>query len=105
MHIPKEIRQKIDSKSEKCIFIGYKDRVKGYKVRNPATRTIVYSRDVIFREVGSTYETKEAKREKEQENLESDLSKESHDSKGSTESEEKVELQTSVMRRSSRERK
>ena len=28
VHIPKERRQKLDSKSEKCIFIGYKDGVK-----------------------------------------------------------------------------
>ena len=32
VHIPKERRQKLDSKSEKCIFVGYKDGVKGYKL-------------------------------------------------------------------------
>ena len=45
MHIPKEIRQKFDSKSEKCIFIRYKDGVKGYEMWNLATRTSIY----IFR--------------------------------------------------------
>ena len=49
VHIPKERRQKLDNKSEKCIFVGYKDKVKGYKLLNLATRTTVYSRDVIFR--------------------------------------------------------
>ena len=49
VHIPKERRQKVDSKSGKCIFVRYKDEVKGYKLWNLATRTTVYSRDVIFR--------------------------------------------------------
>ena len=41
----------MDSKSEKCIFIGYKDGLKGYKLWNLVTRKVVYSRDVVFREV------------------------------------------------------
>ena len=35
VHIPKENRSKLDKKVEKCIFIGYKDGVKGYKLWNP----------------------------------------------------------------------
>jgi hypothetical protein len=31
-HVPKENRSKLDKKDEKCIFIGYKDGVKGYKL-------------------------------------------------------------------------
>ena len=54
VHIPKERRNKLDNKSEKCIFIGYKDGIKGYKLWNLATRTTIYSRDVIFREGKST---------------------------------------------------
>ena len=38
----------MDSKSEKCIFIGYKDGLKGYKHWNPVTRKVVYNRDVVF---------------------------------------------------------
>ena len=49
VHIPKERRQKLDNRLDKCIFIKYKDGVKGYKLWNLAIRTIVYSRDVIFR--------------------------------------------------------
>ena len=30
-------------KSEKCIFIGYKDGLKDYKLWNPVTRKVVYS--------------------------------------------------------------
>ena len=61
VHIPKERRQNLDSKLEKCIFIGYKYGMKGYKLWILDTRTKVYSRDVIFREVGRTYETKEVR--------------------------------------------
>lgn len=63
-HVPKEKRSKLDNKSEKCIFIGYKIRVKGYKLWNPVTRKEVYSRDVIFREVGGTSRVEEVIREK-----------------------------------------
>jgi len=36
---------------KRCIFIGYKDGLKGYKLWNLETRNIVYSHDVVFREV------------------------------------------------------
>ena len=32
VHVPKEKRSKLDNKYEKCIFIGYKDGMKGYKL-------------------------------------------------------------------------
>jgi hypothetical protein len=51
VHVPKENRSKLDKKVEKCIFIGYKDGVKGYKLWNPKTKKTVYSQDVVFREV------------------------------------------------------
>ena len=35
VHVPKEKRTKLDNKSERCIFIGYKDGLKGYKLWNP----------------------------------------------------------------------
>jgi hypothetical protein len=35
VHVPKENRSKLDKKDEKCIFIGYKYGLKGYKLWNP----------------------------------------------------------------------
>jgi hypothetical protein len=51
VHVPKENRSKLDKKVEKCIFIGYKDGLKGYKLWNPETKKVVYSQDVVFREM------------------------------------------------------
>ena len=49
-HIPKEQRKKFDDKNKKCIFIGYSDVTKGYKLYNPETRKLIMSRDVQFLE-------------------------------------------------------
>jgi hypothetical protein len=51
VHVPKENKNKLDKKSEKCIFIGYKDGLKGYKLWNPETKKVVYSQDVVFSEM------------------------------------------------------
>jgi hypothetical protein len=42
VHVPKENKSKIDKKAEKCIFIGYKYGIKGYKIWNPETKKVVY---------------------------------------------------------------
>lgn len=49
-HIPKEKRKKLDKKAEKCIFVGYSDTVKGYRVYNPDKRCVKVVRDVYFNE-------------------------------------------------------
>jgi len=76
VHVPKENRSKLDNKAEKSIFIGYKDGVKGYKLWNLVTRKIVYSRDVIFKEVESTSKNEDGPKEKELEKLEFELKNE-----------------------------
>lgn len=48
IHIPKEKRQKLDSKAAKCVFVGYDNNSKGYRVWNPKTGKIEISRDVVF---------------------------------------------------------
>ena len=52
VHIPSELRQKLDGKSVKCIFIGYLDESKAYRCYDPLTDKIYVSRDVIFDEGG-----------------------------------------------------
>jgi len=48
VHVPKVKITKLDSKSERCVFIGYKNGLKGYKLWNPETRKVVYNQDVVL---------------------------------------------------------
>ena len=43
-------RSKLDPKSRKCIFLGYADNVKGYRLWDPTAHKVVVSRDVTFAE-------------------------------------------------------
>jgi hypothetical protein len=49
-HINKQLRTKLDPKSIKCIHVGYGDDCKAYRIWNPKTDKVFYSRDVIFDE-------------------------------------------------------
>jgi hypothetical protein len=49
-HIPSELRKKLDDKSEKCIFTGYSETSKAYRLYNPITKKLILSRDVQFLE-------------------------------------------------------
>ena len=49
-HIPKDERRKLDAKSIKCMFIGYCDNQKAYKLFDPSTHRLLASRDVVFHE-------------------------------------------------------
>jgi transposase InsO family protein len=50
MHIPKEKRSKLDSKSQQCIFLGYLEGSKAYRLYDPIKQQLITSRDVIFDE-------------------------------------------------------
>lgn len=52
VHVPNELRKKLDNKAEKCIFVGYSEETKGYKLYNPYTQKIIIIRDVTFDENG-----------------------------------------------------
>jgi hypothetical protein len=49
-YIPSELRKKLDDRSEKCIFIGYSETSKAYRLYNPLTKKLILSRDVQFLE-------------------------------------------------------
>ena len=50
VHVPSVKRSKLDARSEQCIFVGYCSERKAYRLFNPGTRKIVFSRDVEFDE-------------------------------------------------------
>jgi hypothetical protein len=54
VHISGEDRSKLDPKSKKCIFLGFKKGVKGYKLWDPVAQKVVISRDVVFDEKSMT---------------------------------------------------
>eukprot|EP00253_Pinus_taeda_P034315 PITA_34315 len=86
----------MDSKYENCIFIGYKDGLKGYKLWNPVTRKVVYNRDVVFREVKDVI--KHEAQPKDPEKIEFELKKEESNSTAEEESEDE-EPQTPCRRK------
>jgi hypothetical protein len=47
-HIPLELRKKFDDRSEKCIFVGYSETSKAYKLYNPISKKLILRRDVKF---------------------------------------------------------
>ncbi len=55
MHVHDEKRSKLDSKAEKCIFIGYSLEQKGYRCFNPSIRKLQVSKDVVFDEMVNWY--------------------------------------------------
>lgn len=50
VHVPKEIRKKLDRKSRECIFLGYSSISKAYRLWSYDQQLLITSRDVIFDE-------------------------------------------------------
>ena len=48
VHVPNELRKKLDKKEHKFIFVGYSEDTKAYKLYDPVTRKVIISRDVQF---------------------------------------------------------
>ncbi|MCO5604334.1 hypothetical protein L7F22_058499 [Adiantum nelumboides] len=55
VHVPNELRMKLDPKAEKSIFIGYSIEQKGYKCYNLVTRQVRVNKDVVFDEMTTWY--------------------------------------------------
>jgi hypothetical protein len=102
--VPKENRSKLDKKAEKCIFIGYKDGLKGYKLWNPETKKVVYSRDVVFRKMKDVVKQEVLPSKEEPEKIEFDLKDDESDSTKEHELEEEYP-HTLVLKRLDRERR
>jgi hypothetical protein len=49
-HIPSELRKKLDDRSDKCIFTGYSETFKAYRLYNTISKKLILSRDVNFLE-------------------------------------------------------
>jgi hypothetical protein len=49
-HIPDEKRSKLESKSMPCVFLGYCEGTKAYRLMCVETKRIITSRDVVFLE-------------------------------------------------------
>lgn len=50
LHIPRESRSKLDSKTLRCLFVGYDEHSKAYRVFDPVKRKLYISRDVVIDE-------------------------------------------------------
>ena len=50
VHVQSGKRSKLDSKSRKCVFLGFEKGVKGYRLWDPISKKTVTNRDVIFDE-------------------------------------------------------
>ena len=55
-HILDEKQKALQPKSEKCIFVGYSEDIKGYRIRYPHSHDMIIRRDVKFDENLLAYE-------------------------------------------------
>ncbi|CAL8131459.1 unnamed protein product [Prunus armeniaca] len=58
VHMPNELRQKLEPKSVKGVFVGYATCERGYIIFDPISKKLTLSRDVTFDEEGSWNWTK-----------------------------------------------
>jgi transposase InsO family protein len=45
-HVPDELRRKMENKGHKCIFVGYSEETKAYKLYDPIARKFIINRNV-----------------------------------------------------------
>jgi hypothetical protein len=79
MHVPNENRNNMEKKEFKCIFIGYKEGMKGYTLWHPASRKAMYNQYLVFNEVGRKSELEVVQIENDPEKVRFELSNEEDD--------------------------
>ncbi|RVW23197.1 Retrovirus-related Pol polyprotein from transposon TNT 1-94 [Vitis vinifera] len=50
VHVPEEMRTKLDNRSITCVILGVSEESKGYMLFDPIAKRVVVSRDIIFEE-------------------------------------------------------
>ena len=60
-HIPKDERKKLNPKARRCIFLGYGDVTKGYRLYDPIKAHVIHSQDVVFDETSLGFEKEQMK--------------------------------------------
>ncbi|KAF2346915.1 hypothetical protein FHG87_022330 [Trinorchestia longiramus] len=50
VHVPKDEREKLNSKSKTCVLLGYGSGTKGYRLYDFNAKRVLLSRDVVFNE-------------------------------------------------------
>lgn len=48
--VPKELRDKLDEKSEKCMFVSYSSQSKGYRLYSQNINDVIIRKEVLFKE-------------------------------------------------------
>jgi len=56
VHLPTQIKHKLNPRAKKCIFVGYSTQTRGYRLWDPTTDDIVHSKHVEFVEEVYGYE-------------------------------------------------
>lgn len=56
LHVPKEQRRKLESKTKRCLFLGYDEQSKVYRVFDPEKRKVILSKDIICDEAKVGYQ-------------------------------------------------
>ena len=107
-HVMDDERRKLDTKTEKCVFLGYSENRKGYRLFDTRRQKVIHSRDVVFDETFSGL-----KDVKEDKYVQIRLGTDEEDNEGNTvettesdatEAEETPSTVTPIVRRSGRNR-
>ena len=60
MHLHKPLRNKLEPRALRCVFVGYALHQKGYRCYHPPSRKIYVTLDVVFHEKDMYYSTSES---------------------------------------------